>query len=239
MTLRFGAAQTQSFGSTFGHALTYAEAIHRMQRRKGTAIPYIGHLLGVASLVIGAGGTEVEAIAALLHDAAEDQGGEPRLRDIEREFGEDVARIVEACSDSLTEDRIEKADWLTRKLAYNAHLRSEMRESVLLVSVCDKAHNVSSMLADYADIGETLWSRFNAGKVGTLLNYRALLAAFEASPAPRVTGVARTLRATLTALEAASGAADDPILGDGNRILDEHYRFDIARRPTASEPPKR
>lgn len=210
-----------SFGSTFGRALAYTEATHRMQRRKGTSIPYIGHLLGVASLVIDSGGTETEAIGALLHDAAEDQGGESRLDDIRKEFGDDVAAIVAGCSDSLTENPDEKADWLTRKLAYLAHLQAEKSKSVLLVSVCDKTHNLRSMLADYRVVGENLWCRFNkdAGKVGSIRYYRSLLATYEKCAVPDVNLVAVTLCETLGALEIACGAAADSELSDGKGLI--------------------
>lgn len=233
------AVKTQSFGAIFGHALAYAEATHRMQRRKGTTIPYIGHLLGVGSLVIDAGGSEEEAIAALLHDAAEDQGGEPRLRDIEREFGAGVAAIVAACSDSLVENPEDKEDWLTRKLAYLRHLQAETRASVLLISVCDKTHNLRSMLADYRDegVGELLWSRFNrqAGKIGSIRYYRSLLMTYYSCDDARMKRVTQLLAETLTSLEEACDLASDPDLSNRNKGLDESYREVLARRCIGSE----
>jgi (p)ppGpp synthase/HD superfamily hydrolase len=125
-----------------------------MQERKGSDVPYIGHLLGVASIVIDHGGTEDEAIGALLHDAAEDQGGEARLADIHREFGEEVSAIVAGCSDSLEADPTRKQHWPKRKGAYLAHLAKDPNNSVVFVSAADKAHNLRSMLADYRVVGK-------------------------------------------------------------------------------------
>ena len=130
---------------------------HRDQRRKGTEIPYIGHLLGVCSLVIEDGGTEDEAIAALLHDAAEDQGGEQTLERIRAEFGDHVAEIVRACSDTLEDP---KPPWRTRKEAYLAHL-DEQPAPVLRVSLADKLFNARAILRDYLSVGDELWQRFN------------------------------------------------------------------------------
>src|SRR3954451_22088645 len=109
-------------GTDFEEALRYAVEAHGDQRRKGTDIPYAAHVLAVSSLVLEAGGTETQAIAALLHDAAEDCGGQPRLDDIRRRFGKKVARIVEACSDSLAEDPAQKAPYFERKTRYHDHL---------------------------------------------------------------------------------------------------------------------
>src|SRR5579859_1707723 len=109
----------------FLDAVRYAARVHAGQRRKGTKIPYLGHLLAVASLVIDAGGSEDEAVAALLHDAAEDQGGERRLEEIRTHFGSRVADIVESCSDSLEEDPKKKAPWRERKQRYIDHLAAE------------------------------------------------------------------------------------------------------------------
>lgn len=207
------------YGSKFGRALVYAESVHRMQLRKSTSIPYIGHLLGVASMVIDHGGTEDEAIAALLHDAAEDQGGRRRLNDIAIEFGQGVAAIVEACSDSLDEKPVAKAPYHVRKTTYLEHLKTHANDSTLLVSVCDKTHNLRSMLSDYRAVGEDLWTRFNAGKVGSLQYYRSLTAIFEKSTEPRVSRVAKVLRETLVALEAESQARKDPQLADGRGLI--------------------
>jgi (p)ppGpp synthase/HD superfamily hydrolase len=112
-------------GTDFEDALRYAVIAHGGHTRKGTEIPYVAHLLAVSALVLEAGGTELQAIAALLHDAAEDCGGEPRLQDIRHRFGDKVGDIVEACSDSLTEDPADKAPWRERKTAYLEHLSGD------------------------------------------------------------------------------------------------------------------
>ncbi|MGA7623217.1 MAG: HD domain-containing protein [Candidatus Acidiferrales bacterium] len=152
----------------FQRALVYAARIHSRQSRKGTTRPYMGHLLGVTSIVLTQGGDEDEAIAALLHDAVEDQGGKPRLRDIQREFGARVARIVEGCTDS---DSTPKPPWLTRKKSYLQHLLIA-DSSVRLVSAADKVYNARETLADFRSHRDTLWKRFKGGKRGTLWYYR-------------------------------------------------------------------
>ncbi len=163
----------------FERAFMYAMVVHGRAERKGTKIPYMAHLLGVTSLVLQYGGTEDQAIGALLHDAAEDGGGESRLRDIERTFGPAVAAIVDGCSDTLSTT---KEPWLTRKVGYISRVPNEPAFT-LLVSVADKIHNVGALLADYRTEGEALWSRFNpdAGKDGTVGYYRGLVTAYKAS----------------------------------------------------------
>ncbi len=153
----------EELGPRFAHALAYVVHLHSEQRRKGTDVPYVAHLLAVAGLVIEDGAAvghlrEDEAIAALLHDTAEDQGGEPRLADIAERFGERVAQIVRACSDSLADDR---APWRERKQAYLAHLTVEADTGVLRVSLADKVNNARAVLADYRVLGEPFWERFN------------------------------------------------------------------------------
>src|SRR3954471_23657647 len=108
----------------FDRALLYATHVHGGQVRKGTSTPYVAHLLAVAATVLEYGGDEDLAIAALLHDSVEDQGGQPRLLDIKERFGERVARIVEGCSDSLvdTAKGEKKAPSRERKEAYIRHL---------------------------------------------------------------------------------------------------------------------
>jgi (p)ppGpp synthase/HD superfamily hydrolase len=211
-----------TFGLRFDEAVVYAAEAHREQKRKSTEIPYLGHLLGVASIVIDYGGDEDEAIAALLHDAPEDQGGQRRLDDIRARFGDRVAKIVEACSDSLTEDPARKADWPTRKRVYLDHLVENDDASVFLVSVADKLHNLRSMVADFAVVGETLWGRFNAaaGKTGVIRYYRSLATAYATVREPRVARIATELRATLVRLEAACGAAADSALSDGAGLIE-------------------
>ena len=158
----------------FEQALVYACHVHGGQPRKETTIPYIGHLLGVASLVIEDGGDEDEAIAALLHDAVEDQGGKPRLADIRARFGDRVSGIVEGCTDA---DTVPKPDWLPRKLGYIRHLRSAPPE-VLRVSCADKLYNARAILADYRALGDALFRRFTGGKAGTLWYYACLVNVF-------------------------------------------------------------
>jgi (p)ppGpp synthase/HD superfamily hydrolase len=148
---------TPKLTGQFSKALVYAELKHHNQVRKGGDIPYIGHLLTVAGLVINDGGSEAQAIAALLHDTVEDQGGPPTLEEIRANFGDDVARIVEQCSDT---DEIPKPPWLERKRKYIDHL-GEVGEDTLLVSVADKLDNARSMLRDYHTHGPALWGRFN------------------------------------------------------------------------------
>jgi (p)ppGpp synthase/HD superfamily hydrolase len=155
-------------GARFRRALDYAARVHATQFRKGTSRPYISHLLGVASIVLVHGGDEDEAIAALLHDAVEDQGGQRRLRDIRRKFGARVAHIVEGCTDS---DVTPKPPWLKRKKDYLKHLR-EADSSVRLVSAADKLYNASETLADFRSHRESIWKRFKGGRKGTLWYYR-------------------------------------------------------------------
>jgi (p)ppGpp synthase/HD superfamily hydrolase len=140
-------------------------------------MPYISHLLGVTALVFQAGGDEDEVIAALLHDAVEDQGGLETLLDIRRRFGERVAMIVEGCSDSLGEP---KPPWLERKSNYLAHL-AEAPPEVRRVSLADKLHNARTILADLEEHGEETWSRFNGGRQGSLWYYQALVEIFQQS----------------------------------------------------------
>jgi (p)ppGpp synthase/HD superfamily hydrolase len=147
---------TPKLSGQFSKALVYAELKHHTQVRKGGDIPYIGHLLTVAGLVINDGGSEAQAIAALLHDAVEDQGG-PATLEIKTNFGDEVARIVDECSDT---DEEQKPPWLERKQRYIDHL-AEIGEDTLLVSVADKLDNARSMLRDYHEHGPSLWQRFN------------------------------------------------------------------------------
>ena len=168
-------------GQRFDAALGHAARLHRTQLRKATDVPYVSHLLAVASLVIEDGGDEDEAIAALLHDAVEDQGGVAVLDDIRARFGPRVADIVEACSDSLAEDPAAKAPWRARKEQYLAHM-AEAPAAVLRVACADKLHNARCMLAEYRTMGEALWDRFNGGRAGTLWFYRAVATAFARRP---------------------------------------------------------
>lgn len=162
----------------FEDALTFAARLHAKQTRKGTAIPYIAHLLAVASLVITHGGDEDEAIAALLHDAVEDQGGPPTLEMIRARFGEGVAAIVAGCTDT---DIVPKPPWRPRKERYLAHLRSAS-PSVKLVAAADKLDNVRAIVADYRTHGAAIWTRFNAGPEDQRWFYRACVNALHDGP---------------------------------------------------------
>ena len=165
----------------FHDALGYAMELHATQVRKGTTIPYLAHLLAVASLVIEHGSTEDEAIAALLHDAIEDQGGAPTREAIRRRFGDTVVTIVDGCTDA---EVVPKPPWQQRKEAYIAHLQ-HAPPAVHLVSIADKLHNARAILTDYRTLGDTLWARFNGGREGTLWYYQALLQVFrEVGTAP-------------------------------------------------------
>jgi len=166
----------------FSHAVDYARQIH-VGYRKGTNVPYMAHLLGVASLVMGESGqvpfpvTEDMVIAALLHDAVEDEGGLPRLRDIEQNFGQEVARIVEGCSDSFEEDPNKKQDWVTRKRSYIERLCREA-QGTLLVSAADKLYNARATLEDYRDVGAEVWRRFKRGRNEQLWYFNELLTVY-------------------------------------------------------------
>jgi (p)ppGpp synthase/HD superfamily hydrolase len=157
----------------FDDALTYAAELHREQRRKGTDIPYVAHLLAVCALVLKEGGDEDEAIAALLHDAGEDQGGHETLAAVEERFGPNVAAIVAECSDTFEEP---KPPWRARKEAYLAHLH-EASSSALLVSLADKLDNARALLADYREHRDSLWARFNPD-ADQLWYYRAVVVKF-------------------------------------------------------------
>ena len=162
-------------GKRFEEALLCATRLHAKQVRKGTQTPYISHLLAVASIVMEYGGDEDEVIAALLHDAVEDQGGEKTRQEIANRFGPRVASIVEGCSDT---DVVPKPPWRERKEAYIAHI-PQASPSVRLVSAADKLHNARAIMADYHQVGEALWRRFNGRREGTLWYYRALVDAFK------------------------------------------------------------
>ncbi len=170
----------------FEYALAYAAHVHRAQKRKGPKdLPYVGHLLSVAGIVLHCGGTEEEAIAALLHDAPEDQGGQARLDDIKSQFGSRIAEIVEACSDSLVANPEEKDDWEERKARYLRHLRAIRDKSAYLVSAADKLDNARATLNDLLSDGESIWERFKGRREGTLRLYDSLVNAYDAGPPDR------------------------------------------------------
>jgi (p)ppGpp synthase/HD superfamily hydrolase len=193
--------------SKFTRAFDYARVLH-VQGRKETVVPYLAHLLGVASLVMGENGhvafdvTEDIAIAALLHDAVEDTGGRPRLENIRAEFGEEVARIVEGCTDSFEEDSSCKEDWEPRKKKYLERLRSEPRDT-LLVSAADKLYNARAVLDDYRVEGPKVWKRFKRGRDEQLWYFNELIAIFEKrGGAPRIVSELKRVVAELTQLSA-------------------------------------
>jgi (p)ppGpp synthase/HD superfamily hydrolase len=195
-----------TLSTRFQDALLYAAQVHAKQLRKGTPIPYVSHILIVAGIVLENGGDEDEAIAALLHDAVEDQGGEERLADIRARFGDHVADIVRGCSDSTTRP---KPPWEGRKRRYLAHLPSASA-SERLVSAADKLANARAILADYREAGDAVWTRFNANRDQILWYYRELVKAFrQAGGPPLVEELDRVVQA-LEGLVTASGRPGGP-----------------------------
>lgn len=167
--------ETQKLSHRFELALVYATQLHANQIRKGSGIPYISHLLSVAALVLEDGGDEEEAIAALLHDAIEDQGGAITRAEIRQRFGERVVRIVDGC----TEEQIQpKPPWKERKLNYLAKIR-QASPDVRRVSLADKLHNLRSIVTDWERDGESVWLRFKSGKEGTIWFYRRFLEVYQ------------------------------------------------------------
>jgi (p)ppGpp synthase/HD superfamily hydrolase len=170
-------------GPRFLRAFQFAAQNHAGQTRKASTIPYIAHLMGVASLVLEAGGDEDLAIAALLHDVVEDCGGAPMLKEVRRRFGRRVAKVVDGCTDSDTNP---KPPWRERKEKYLRHL-AHADGDTRLVSAADKLNNVRSILTDYREIGEFVWARFKGGREGTLWYYRTLLDEFLRDASNRIT----------------------------------------------------
>jgi (p)ppGpp synthase/HD superfamily hydrolase len=169
-------------GPRFLRAFQFAAEKHAGQTRKASTIPYLAHLMGVASLVLEAGGDEELAIAALLHDVVEDCGGAPMLKEVRRRFGKRVAHVVDGCTDSNIDP---KPPWRERKENYLRHLK-RADAGTRLVSAADKLNNIRSILADYREIGESVWARFNGGREGTLWYYRALRDEFQRGKANRI-----------------------------------------------------
>ncbi|MFW6773181.1 HD domain-containing protein [Nocardioides sp. CPCC 205120] len=191
----------------FAAAVGLAAHLHRGQVRKGTQVPYVSHLLSVAALVAEDGGTEDQVIAGLLHDAAEDQGGEATLTVIAERFGAGVAELVRACSDSIDEAGAEKAPWKERKEAAIAHV-ADVPAEALLVLAADKLHNTRSTEADRAFHGSGVWTRFKAGRDGFLWYHLAELLVLE-ERVPESRSV-RLLRRELSGL-ACGEAAGSPL----------------------------
>ena len=165
------------FGPKFDEALLFAHDVHRHDVRKGTGKPYISHLLGVCSLVVDYGGDEEMAIAALLHDAVEDHGGEPMLEKIRARFGERVARIVDGCTDSYATDASQKEPWRERKEMYLTRIATEDADT-RLVSAADKLYNCRTILRDVRRDGLVALDRFNGGRKDTVWYYDQLVMAF-------------------------------------------------------------
>ena len=165
---------TQKLTGRLDAAFAYAHAVHAAQTRKGTNAPYIGHLMGVSSIVLDDGGSEDEAIAALLHDAAEDHGGRARLEEIRERFGDAVAKMVEDCTDSW---ETPKPSWKERKEAYVHHART-LPAASLRVSAADKVHNAYAILRDVRNVGEAVWDRFNATPDDVMTYYEGLVRAY-------------------------------------------------------------
>lgn len=159
-----------TLGIQYYRAFEYANTWHRGQARKGTTLPYILHPMGVASLVLEAGGDEEQAIAALLHDVPEDCGGEERLAEILEMFGPRVEAIVRGCSDSLVAVREDKAPWRERKQAHIDHIATADMDT-LIVTAADKTHNGRAIATDLQTIGNKVWDRFNAGREDVIWYY--------------------------------------------------------------------
>lgn len=189
----------------FDHALLFAAQVHRDQDRKKSGIPYLSHLLGVASIVLDYGGDEEMAIAALLHDAVEDHGGRPMLRVIDQIFGPRVAKIVDGCTDSYAEDAKKKEPWDKRKVRYLKRVRHEDAET-RFVSAADKLYNARAVLRDLRYDGEVAFSRFSVPKAKTLWYYRSLVRAYrEGGVTHRLKPLIDDLDRVVTEIEHLSG----------------------------------
>jgi (p)ppGpp synthase/HD superfamily hydrolase len=192
-------------GERFTDALGYAADLHVNQRRKGPdGSPYVGHLLATCALVLEVGGDEDQAIAALLHDALEDQGHQTSYAELERRYGTRVADLVRACSDT---ESTPKPPWLMRKEAYRDHLR-DAAPDVLLVSCADKLHNARSTLTDLRATGMTAWNRFSreVDIEDHLENYAEMCRIFTARLDGRPALLADELHRVVAELHVLSGA---------------------------------
>lgn len=202
-------------GPRFVQAVDYARHLH-IETRKGSGIPVMAHLLGVASLVMGEAGhvhfpvTEDMLIAALLHDAVEDHGGTLRLKDIEHNFGPAVARMVEGLSDTFAAEPAQKESWEDRKRAYVKRLKREPLD-VQLISAADKLYNARTILDDYRQIGPEVWTRFKRGRDLQLWYFRALLDVFRESRTNRIVEELKRVVDELERMSAQDGKAVIPI----------------------------
>lgn len=186
---------TFPIGEPFQAALAFAHQVHLGQYRKGTGVPYLSHVLAVAALALEQGAGEEVAIAALLHDAAEDGGGLPILDAIRARFGARVAGLVAECSDTMDHP---KPAWRPRKEAYLAHL-AQASDGARLISLCDKLHNAHALLRDHEREGAAVWGRFNAGPAEIAWYYRSVLDLLDVPGAPALVA---DLRRAVAALEA-------------------------------------
>lgn len=159
-------------GPRFDEAVQYASGLHRLQTRKESPVPYMAHLMAVCALVLENGGDENQAIAALLHDGPEDQGGETILQEIHARFGADVAGLVAACGEPL---ELGKREWQSRKEGFLAHIASAPQRAVPIIAA-DKVHNARSIVQDYVTVGSGIFKRFNGGEAGTKWYYQQLAA---------------------------------------------------------------
>ena len=182
-------------------AMAYAALIHGTQKRKGTNIPYVSHLMSVSALVMEFGGDEDQAIAGMLHDALEDVGHEHE-RIIRTNYGDKVADIVLACTDGEPGVKRDKSNWRERKEHYLQHLHHSPVDA-LLVSACDKLHNARAILADLR-AGHDVFSRFSGGKNNTLWYYRSLVEAFQDRLGPQAP-VVKELGAAVAAMHSEAG----------------------------------
>ncbi|TSA84502.1 bifunctional (p)ppGpp synthetase/guanosine-3',5'-bis(diphosphate) 3'-pyrophosphohydrolase [Deinococcus detaillensis] len=207
----------------FQEALVLAAEWHAAQTRKGSGVPYLSHLLGVASLALEFGANETEAVAALLHDALEDgphntgRSHQDLRAEIVRRFGKEAARLVDAATDATPDPHGPKPDWATRKRAYLGHL-SQASVSALLVSASDKLHNSRSISVNAFTDGEGVFERFTAGKNGTVQYYRLLADAYhmaaqrpEVAARPRLLALFAELERTVSALETALGLGKEAV----------------------------
>ncbi|GGI06999.1 HD domain-containing protein [Egicoccus halophilus] len=199
----------------FAEAVRYAAEAHGAQVRKGTAVPYLSHPIAVAALVLEHGGNEVQATSAVLHDVVEDGGGRPRLDDVRARFGDEVADVVEALSDAVCEEGEPKAPWKPRKAAYLEHLRGLVAAGhpAALVSLCDKLHNASAIVADATEPhgpGADVWNRFSVSADQTAWYYAQLASIFSDRALPRraVAGFRAKVDELTTAAEDACRAAE-------------------------------
>jgi len=195
--MKAGPGISSKLGAQFNQAFLFAAEKHAGQTKKGTGVIYISHVMGVAGLVLEAGGDEEMAVAALLHDVVEDCGGLPMLKEIEQKFGSRVARIVDGCTDSYG---YPKPPWRERKEKYLLRVRDE-DDDTRLVSAADKVHNTRAILMDHCEIGDKVWERFAGKRDGSLWYYRSLADEFERRGANRLT---RELARVVAQLESLS-----------------------------------